>query len=160
MNFKDLLEAKSARMIALSTVGVGNVYVVEMDKSNGIVPKDGWKSRRKYFIVLGFDGESVYGGVVINSHINFNIQGQIFAQHYPLLKSRYDFLDYDSWVDCMRLITVSVETFKEWKFVCILEDDDTEKIKALIVGSPREAKQRLMRFGLIEPCSGASTGRR
>lgn len=149
MNLKDLLDSKSAHSLALSTIKVGNVYIIDLDKSNGITPKAGYDTRRKYFVVLGFDGESVYGGVVINSNINFNIQGQIASQHYPIFKSRYAFLAYDSWVDCMRLMTVKIETFREWIFICALEPDDMENIKRLVIKSPRETPQRLQRFGLV-----------
>jgi len=48
------------------TVDVGDVFLVEMDRSDGITPKDGDETRKKFFVVLGFDDEgNAYGGVII-----------------------------------------------------------------------------------------------
>ena len=42
-----------------------------MGKANGITPQGDYETRRKFFIVLGFDDEgNVYGGVVVNSRLN------------------------------------------------------------------------------------------
>lgn len=52
-------------------LNIGDVHYVEMDESNGITPRDGYNTRRKYFIILGFDNRgNAIGGVVINSKIN------------------------------------------------------------------------------------------
>ena len=57
--------------IVRQSVNVGDVYLVELNQSDGITPKDGDETRHKYFIVLGFDNEgNAYGGVIINSRIN------------------------------------------------------------------------------------------
>lgn len=52
-------------------INVGDVYLLNLDPSNGITPKNDDASRNKFFIVLGFDKEgNVIGGLVINSKIN------------------------------------------------------------------------------------------
>lgn len=67
----DLLNNDSIKSITQKSIEIGNVYRIQMDKSNGITPKPGDTSRNKFFVVLGFDEEgNIYGGVIINSNIN------------------------------------------------------------------------------------------
>ena len=53
----DLLNNDSIKSITQKSIEIGNVYRIQMDKSNGITPKPGDTSRNKFFVVLGFDEE-------------------------------------------------------------------------------------------------------
>lgn len=39
------------------TVNIGDVHLLELDKKNGITPKNDDRSRSKFFIVLGFNNK-------------------------------------------------------------------------------------------------------
>ena len=51
-------------------VRLGDVYKIELSKADGIIPKNGYDTRKKFFVVLGFDEQgNVYGGILFNSKI-------------------------------------------------------------------------------------------
>lgn len=85
----ELITIEKTSQIAKITVSRGDVYRMRMDQRNGIVPKLGDSYRNKFFVVLGFDGDSVYGGVIINSEINPNIKA--FIQHWQVLIHQSDY---------------------------------------------------------------------
>lgn len=104
MKISDALNGEDLSRLASRTVNIGDVYEITMTEANGIRPKDGYSSRDKFFIVLGFDSEGVaYGGVIINSRINRNLPAHLRIYHMPIKQSKYRFLSYDSFVDCVRL---------------------------------------------------------
>lgn len=43
-------------------------------QEHGIIPPDGNETRNKFFVVLGYDADYVYGGVVMNSRVNRNLR--------------------------------------------------------------------------------------
>lgn len=145
----DALGEDGLSRLAAATVNVGDVYEITMTEANGIKPKDGAASRDKYFVVLGFDADgNAYGGVIINSRINRNLPAHIKMYHMPVRQSKYPFLRYDSFVDCVRLMTASPRKFNEWNYLGKIDDYDIELIIGTIKESPRESKQHLALFGL------------
>lgn len=149
MKIADALNEAEFSRLAQSTVNVGDVYEMTMTEANGIRPKAGAFSRNKYFIVLGFDANGVaYGGVIINSHINTNLPAHLKIYHMPLSHSKYPFLRYDSFVDCVRLKTAFPQKFNEWNFMGKVDDYDLELIIGTIKESPAESSARLRQFGL------------
>lgn len=132
------------------TVNVGDVFLVELDKSDGITPKDGDETRHKYFVVLGFDDEgNAYGGVIINSHINQRMDQVVKDYHMPVKCSKYPFLVHDSFVDCLNLKTTPLTKLVAGKYKGHIDNDDTELIIGTLKGSPREKTARLRQFGII-----------
>lgn len=149
MKISDALNADEILRLATRTVKVGDVYEITMTEANGIKPKDGDSSRDKYFIVLGFDSEGVaYGGVIINSQINKNLPPHIKMYHMPIKQSKYPFLRYDSFVDCVQLKRAYPQKFTEWNFMGALDDYDVELIIGTIKESPRESLEHLSQYGL------------
>lgn len=145
----DILDEHSARAIAKDSIKVGNVYRIKMDERNGIKPKAGDSSRNKFFIVLGFDSEgNAYGGVIINSNINQNIPQSMKDWHMPIKCSKYSFLEHDSFVDCSKLKTASIEKFGKWQFLGVFSLDDVKLITSTVKDSPNETKEHLAMFGL------------
>jgi hypothetical protein len=132
------------------TVGVGDVFLVELDSSDGIRPKDGAATRRKYFVVLGFDSEgNAYGGVIINSHINQRMDQVVKDYHMPIKSSKYPFLRYDSFVDCLTLKTAPLAKLATGNYSGHMDEDDIKLIMGALKDSPREKAARLKRFGII-----------
>lgn len=149
MKLFDALNEEELARLATQTVSVGDVYEITMTEANGIRPKPGDKSRDKYFVVLGFDSDGVaYGGVIINSNINKNLPGHLKMYHMPLKKSKYSFLRYDSFVDCLQLKTAYPNKFNEWRFLGKIDEFDVGLIIGTIKESPRESAEHLALYGI------------
>lgn len=150
MKISDALNEKDLLRLAERTVKAGDVYEMTMTEANGIKPKDGYSSRDKYFVVLGFDADGIaYGGVIINSRINRNLPAHIRMYHMPIRQAKYPFLRYDSFVDCLQLKIAFPKKFKEWKYLGSLDDYDLQLVKGTVKESPVESEERLSRFGLL-----------
>ena len=133
-----------------STVSIGDVFLIEMDESDGITPKDGDDYRHKYFVVLGFDGMgNVYGGVVINSRINQHMSPIVQQYQMPISCTKYPFLKYNSFVNCSRLKTAPLTKLTNGKFLGVVEKEDVTLIIETVRTSPHERANRLRQFGLI-----------
>ena len=149
MKISDALNKEKLMRLACGTVKVGDVYEMTMTGSNGIKPKSGNSSRDKYFIVLGFDSNGVaYGGVIINSQINRNLPAHLKMYHMPIKQSKYPFLRYDSFVDCVRLKIAFPQKFNEWNYLGKIDEYDIELIIGTVKESPAESEERLTQFGL------------
>lgn len=145
----DLLNNDSIKSITQKSIEIGNVYRIQMDKSNGITPKPGDTSRNKFFVVLGFDEEgNIYGGVIINSNINQRVPDSVKDWQMPIKQSKYKFLDYDSFVDCSKLKCTSIDKFGKWQFLDTILQEDIELIIGTIKESPNETPEHLALFGL------------
>lgn len=132
------------------SICVGDVYLVELSRSEGITPKDGDETRKKFFVVLGFDGEgNVYGGVIINSRINQRMPQLVKDYHMPIKESKYSFLKYDSFVDCLSLKTAPLSKLIESNYKGKITADDVELIIGTLKSSPREKTIRLRKFGIL-----------
>lgn len=149
MKISDALNEEELLQLASRTVKAGDVYEMTMTEANGIRPKAGDSSRDKYFIVLGFDSDGVaYGGVIINSQINKNLPAHLKMYHMPIRRSKYPFLRYDSFVDCVRLKVAFPQKFNEWKYLGEIDEYDVGLIIGTVKESPAESVERLARFGL------------
>lgn len=145
----NLIDENSIKDIAKTTIKIGDVFRIKMDKKNGIIPKKGDDSRNKFFIVLGFDSNgNVYGGVIINSNINQRVPQSIKDWQMPIKCSDYQFLEHDSFVDCSRLMCANANKFATWNYLGIIKSVDIELIIATIKESPNETAKRLDMFGL------------
>lgn len=149
IKISDALSEDELSRLASRTVKVGDVYEITMTEANGIKPKAGDLSRDKYFVVLGFDSEGVAnGGVIINSQINKNLPGHIKMYHMPIKQSKYPFLRYDSFVDCVRLKIAYPNKFNEWNYLGEIDEYDVELIIGTIKESPGESEEHLAQYGL------------
>lgn len=60
-----------AELVDMSSVKVGDIIYVSLNEEDGMILKDGYDSRRKYFVVIGFTPEGVaIGALLINSKID------------------------------------------------------------------------------------------
>lgn len=149
IKISDALSEEELASLASHTVKVGDVYEMTMTETNGIKPKPGDSSRNKYFIVLGFDANGIaYGGVIINSRINRNLPAHLKMYHMPLMQSKYPFLRYDSFVDCVRLKIAYPQKFNEWIYLGEIDGYDLKLIIGTVKESPAESEARLTQFGL------------
>lgn len=132
------------------SIEIGDVYKIDMDESDGITPKDGYSTRLKYFVVLGYDDEGhIYGGVVINSKINANLPSYIRDYYMEIPCSKYKFLIYDSFVNCSKIMTTNSKKLLKGDKLGEILQEDLDLIIGTVCGSPKESKKRLQQFGLI-----------
>ncbi|MDR1022590.1 MAG: hypothetical protein LBL94_04890 [Prevotellaceae bacterium] len=147
--FADILKPLEAEKFAKLTIEAGNVFRVNMDKADGVTPKQGDSSRNKYFVVLGFDGAgSAYGGVIFNSRINQNLAPSVRDYHMPVSRAKYGFLSHDSFVDCSSLKTANPAKLLKGQYLGDVDEDDLSLIKSTVKSSPKETEERLALFGL------------
>lgn len=91
----DLL-GDAANELLQSNINIGDVHLLNLDRTNGITPKNGDATRNKFFIVLGFDNEgNVIGGLVINSKINYNLPSTVTDYQLPIAVEQCSFLQHN-----------------------------------------------------------------
>ncbi len=134
-----------------SEIKIGDVFCVTMNKANGVVPKPGDTSRDKFFVVLGFDNDgNVYGGVIFNSFINMNLPPNVRAMQHLIKGESYDFLSYDSYIDCSSIKIVKKNKLLKSTSLGTLEEKDITLVCDKIKSNSRINKAELKRFGLID----------
>ena len=134
-----------------SEIKIGDVFLINMNKANGVVPKPGDDNRDKYFIVLGFDGEgNIYGGVIFNSYMNMNLPPMIRLMQHPIAGESYGFLSHDSYVDCSSIKKVKKIKLLKSSYLGSLRENDINLICDKIGRNRRISKFELERFGLVE----------
>ena len=109
---------KGASLVkSIGDLKVGTVIYVEMDENDGLVLKDGYKTRLKYVVVAGAkSNKKEICAVLINSDADYSEDPDWKAEQYPLLQSNYPgFLDHDSWLDCTDPKPLTVKKLKAKK---------------------------------------------
>lgn len=99
-----------AELVDMSSVKVGDIIYVSLNEEDGLILKDGYDSRRKYIVVIGFTPEGVaIGALLINSKIDSSKRTEeLLNCQYLLLVCNYrNILDYDSWLDCSDIFELS-----------------------------------------------------
>lgn len=136
--------------VVSNNVQLGDVYKIELSRADGIILKNGYDTRDKFFVVLGFDEQgNVYGGILFNSKINQNLPTLIKDYHMPISAKDYPFLSHDSFLNCTKIfIATSTHFMKGEKLGCI-NTADFELICSTVCSYPNAVPLELKRFGLI-----------
>lgn len=147
----DLLGDK-ADAIARNSISIGDVHILQLGSNEGITTKNGEPTKDKFFVVLGFDDKGyIIGGIVINSKINYNLPSSVTDYLMPIKVEKCPFLKYDSFANCSRLKTVSIEKFSAHTYRGKIEDEELiNQIIGTVIESPYSNKKQLKDFGLIE----------
>lgn len=66
----------------------------------------------------------------------------------PIKQSKYPFLKYNSYVDCVRLKIAYPKKFNEWNYWGEIDEYDIDLIIGTVKESPAESEERLTHFGL------------
>lgn len=99
MGLGDLFPAEFKDNFAERNINLGKAILVKIEELNIDYPK--------YIIIIGIDNSALeVGYVVINSEINHNVFPSSFlqSQHISIDADNHHFLDYDSYVDCTKLV--------------------------------------------------------
>ena len=148
----DLLGDLGDKLIQ-NNIKVGDVYMLALDGSNGITPKNGDNTRDKFFVVLGFDENGdIIGGLVINSKINRNLPDILTDYYLPITVKQCPFLLYDSFVNCTNLIRAKRYKFNRNTYRGNI-NNKSELMKQIIETvkeSPTISRKMLKEFGVIK----------
>lgn len=129
---------------------VGEVFLLDMGRDIGITPKDGYDTRRKMFVILGFDDEgNAYGGVVFNSTINKNLHDAIARLHIPISSIEYSFLKYDCFLDCSKLFEIKHSVLIQGECIGNVSSELINKAILTIKSNPTISIAKLFQFGII-----------
>ena len=61
--------------VNISSMKVGDIIYIPLDEEDGLILKEGYKSRRKYIVIIGFTPEGIaVGALLINSNIDLTEQ--------------------------------------------------------------------------------------
>jgi len=94
------------KQITDASFSTGKVLKMSLTEDDGIILKNKAIQRPKYFVVVGQDIENgLIGSLLINSNVNKNVINTktLLDCQFPLQKKDYDFLQYDSYLDCSEL---------------------------------------------------------
>lgn len=143
-----------AELVDMSSVKVGDIIYVSLNEEDGLILKDGYDSRRKYIVVIGFTPEGVaIGALLINSKIDSSKRTEeLLNCQYPLLVCNYrNILDYDSWLDCSDIFELSKLkiTEKNGTLKGCLIPEDRERIMEFLKETDIFDNATKKRYGLI-----------
>lgn len=132
-------------------IKIGNVYLLNLNESNGITPKDGDPTRNKFFIVLGFDNDgNVIGGLVINSKINNKLPSTITDYQLPITVEQCPFLNHNSFINCSKIIIANRTKITMQSYRGEISDPELMKlIFDTVKESPTINQKQLETFGII-----------
>ncbi|MDE7387001.1 MAG: hypothetical protein K2N28_07670 [Muribaculaceae bacterium] len=150
------LKAKiaEAEKVDMSSVKVGDIIFVPLDEEDGLTLNDGYNTRNKYIVIIGFTPEGIaVGALLINSKIDpskrspemMNCQYPMLSRHYPGI------LDYDSWLDCSDIFELSKEKISErgGKLKGCLTKEDKERVLVFLSETDVFDNITKRRFGLL-----------
>ena len=136
--------------VVSNNVQLGDVYKIEMSVEDGMKLKNGYDTRNKIFVVLGFDEQgNVYGGIVFNSKINQNLPTAIQDYHMPISAKVYPFLSHDSFLNCAQIFTANSTHLMKGEKLGTINTTDFELIRCTVCSYPNAIPLELKRFGLI-----------
>lgn len=142
-----------SRGLKVLTIKRGSVFKMNLLPEDGIVPKNiEDKSRDKYFIILGVDGNRIsVCSTLINSEINsklFNIIGEYQHQIYA---EEYDFLNgKDRYVDCYKLIELDYsKILNNGEYIGTVKDELVKEIVDIVRKAPLITEYKLKKYGLL-----------
>ena len=143
-----------AETVDMSSVKVGDIIYVPMEEEDGLTLKNGYATRNKYIVIIGFTPEGIaIGALLINSEINPSKRSaEMMDCQYPLLSRHYpQILDYDSWLDCSDIFELSKEKIAErsGKLKGCLTNDDRERVLDFMRRTDVIDNITKRRFGLL-----------
>ena len=119
-----------------------------------MILKNGYDSRNKYIVIIGFTPEGVaIGALLINSEIAPSKRSEeLINCQYPLLARNYrNILAYDSWLDCSDIFELSKLkiTEKNGKLKGCLIPEDKERVMQFLKETDVFDNATKKRYGII-----------
>ncbi len=150
-SFKEKITEKEIVTNELLTVGA--ILYMQMDHSDGLKLIDGYSTRNKYFIIIGFTVEgNVIGSVLLNSCIDPSKYSTEYIKcQYPLKQKDYPhILEYDSYIDCSEIFVFPKERLlNEARFKQNLTQTDLELIINFLKETEVHSTKEKKKFGIL-----------
>jgi len=108
-------KVKNAEKVTDESLSIGTILYMTMDASDGLILKNGYKTRNKFFIIIGFTSEgNAIGSLLINSNIDkTKLPLEYFSCQYPIKQENYnEILDYNSYIDCSEIFEFTKDRIK------------------------------------------------
>lgn len=92
----------------------GRIIEIELSEEDGLKLKNGYKTRRKYIVIISVDNDRViYASFLINTD-SYDITDELADLQYPLLEKDYPkLLKHKSYLDCSYLLPIDRTRLKE-----------------------------------------------
>lgn len=138
-----------------SSIQIGDIIYMPLDKEDGLTLTDGYSDRLKYIVIIGFTPEGIaVGALLINSEIDPSKRSpELLDCQYPLLHRNYNqILDYDSWLDCSDIFEIPKLkiTDKDGKLKGRLTQDDKERVMTFLQETEAFTNTEKRHFGIIK----------
>lgn len=132
-------------------IEVGDIFKIEADEENGIIPPLGRLTWYKHFVVMGkSDDGNLFGCVIFDSSINREYIGPGDDEFFiPVPKGKYSFIDHDSFIECLKLKPATLAKLRKGKAEGKLLPDDLTKAMELVKLSPRNGPMVLRMYNIL-----------
>ena len=148
---KTSVKEKSAIFPAMSEdrLSKGSVVYLALGESEGLRLCDGYDVRNKFITIIGTlpDG-TVVGSLRVNTRANVG-NDKLDQCQYPLKTERYAWLDYSSWLDCSRIITIERSKVLSGKYCGALDETDFGLVMQCIRQTDLISNKTKKKFGII-----------
>ncbi len=131
------------------TVNIGDIFKCFIPAAN----------KHKLFTVVAFNGDDIVGSMLINSEVNKNVHRteESLNHQLELLEVDYDFLSWNSHVDCTQLIGImknrilaEINSDVDSRYLGKLDLDDIQAIKRIVIKSRIISKKEKRVYGFID----------
>ena len=144
---------RQQRQVTDERIAVGALIRTMLSETDGLVFKNGRTEKPKRLVVIGVDHEQAlcFGSVLVNTKLNPKAQysAEYLSAQYELKQKDYpEFLQYNSYVDCGELFSISIEKLKQGEFFGFLNDEDCKGIFDILETSDIFSTKQKKRYGI------------
>ena len=131
----------------------GALILTILSEEDGLTFNNGRTSKSKRLVVIGIDKkqELCYGSVLVNTKMNprASYSDEFLSAQYLLQQKNYsDFLDYDSFVDCGVIFSISLQKLKSGKYYGLLNEEDLSSIMDILETTDTLSTKQKKQFGI------------
>ena len=144
---------RKQREVTEKRIKIGALIRTILSENDGLTFKDGRKEKPKRLVVIGVDRETAlcFGSVLVNTKPSPKAEysEEYLSAQYELKQKDYpEFLQYNSYVDCGELFSISIEKLKQGEFFGFLNDEDCKGIFDILETSDIFSTKQKKRYGI------------
>lgn len=155
MDLRELQKAymDKIRKVTEDRVEKGALIITTLSEEDGLVFKDGRKSKPKRLVIIGVDKECqlCYGSVLVNTNMNpqADYSEEFLSAQYLLKQETYpDFLDYDSYADCGELFAIPLNKLLNGEYYGKLTQKDENLLFDILETTDTLSTKEKKRYGI------------
>lgn len=144
---------RKQREVTEERIKIGALIRTILSENDGLTFKDGRKEKPKRLVVIGVDRETAlcFGSVLVNTKPSPKAEysEEYLSAQYELKQKDYpELLQYNSYVDCGELFSISIEKLKQGEFFGFLNDEDCKGIFDILETSDIFSTKQKKRYGI------------